>query len=188
VDNPDFTAEHKDKRYKAKVLNFSLNYGASAFSLRHTLGGISEKEAQKFIDTYYGVFNQLSTYFNKQFRLAKARGYILMDKVTMRRYWFTMDNDEKLKKLAKNYPIQGTSGSITKYASVLMRKWIIDNHLDNEVFITNIIHDEINVESEHPMSKLTATALEKCMSDAGKLWCTIVPLKASAVVSDHWMH
>lgn len=187
-DNPDFKPEHKDKRYKAKILNFSLNYGASAYSLKHSLGGISETEAQKFIDMYYGIFTDLQNYFRKELLKVRQRGYILMDEITNRKFWIINTSDEQLSRLNKNYPIQGTSGSITKYACVLYRKWILDNHLEDKVFITNIIHDEINVECDEEVAQLAATNLELAMKKAGSVWCTIVPLSAKAVISDYWTH
>lgn len=84
--------------------------------------------------------------------------------------------------------IQGEAGGITKLAPILFRRWILENNLQDVVFITNIVHDEINVESHDDYTKIVADNLEKYMQKAGDKWCKIIPLKAVAVISDYWTH
>ena len=93
-----------------------------------------------------------------------------------------------LKKKALNFPIQGASGSMTKYAGVLFRRWILNNQLEKEVFLTNIIHDELNVECKKEHAEKVRVNLEKCMLQSAALWCKDIPMKATAVVSDYWGH
>ena len=84
--------------------------------------------------------------------------------------------------------IQGTSGDITKAAAISFRKWVYDNKLEEEVFITNIIHDEINCEASTLLSTRVADNLQKCMEDAAKTWCKDIELKADAQIKDYWTH
>jgi DNA polymerase I-like protein with 3'-5' exonuclease and polymerase domains len=84
--------------------------------------------------------------------------------------------------------IQGTSGSMTKYAGVLFRKWILYNKLEDFVFITNIIHDELNVECKKEYSQQVKENLEKAMLKAAEIWCKEVPMKATAVITNYWGH
>ena len=84
--------------------------------------------------------------------------------------------------------IQGESGSITKYASILFRRWLIENNLTNYVFITNLVHDEINVECKIEYIELVKTNLELAMKTSADMWCKIIPLQATAVESDYWGH
>jgi len=84
--------------------------------------------------------------------------------------------------------IQGRAGSITKFASILFRNWVLENNLQDVVYITNLVHDEINVEARDDYAELTAQHLEKSMVEAGLKWCQLVPLKADAIITDHWCH
>lgn len=203
-DNPEFTSDHNAQRSAAKAINFKLAYGGSAFTLKDDFK-VDEDTAQEFIDTYFDAFPGLRSFFAESKKIALKDGYIHIDKVVNRKFFFK-DIDKlpiykeekdwknffslkgKYERASVNYRIQGTAGSITKLAGTLFRRWILDNKLENYVFITNIIHDEINVESTIFHSKLAAKALEKCMEDAGKPWCTVVPLSAGAVISTYWTH
>ena len=94
----------------------------------------------------------------------------------------------KFERACLNYIIQGAAGSITKLAGILFRKWLIKTGHINIVKLTNIIHDELNVESPIVLSKKVAPALEQTMKDAGYRWCKRVILNADAVITDHWTH
>lgn len=86
------------------------------------------------------------------------RGYIITDNITGRRFYFKdidimkqYQKDKewrnyyyykgKYERASQNYVIQGEAGSITKYAAILFRKWILNNNLQDSILITNIVHD-----------------------------------------------
>lgn len=203
-DNPAFKKEHKGKRQAAKAINFKLAYGGSAYTLKDDFK-VDEETAQDFIDTYFDAFPGLRKFFSRSKKKSLREGYIEIDPITKRKFFFSRVQELPQLKLEKewkeyfylkgkyerasvNYKIQGTAGSITKKAGVLFRKWIIENDLEDVVFITNIIHDEINIESYKKYSERAAKALEDCMEEAGKAWCTTVPLKAGAVITNYWTH
>lgn len=203
-DNPAFLPEHKSMRNAAKAINFKIAYGGSAYTLKDDFK-VDEDTAQKFIDTYFNAFPGLKAFFAKSKRKALKEGYILIDTVTYRKYFLKDVKDlkgyldikdwknyfylkGKYERASVNYKIQGTAGSITKMAGVLFYNWIRDNSLFGMVDITNIIHDEINVESKKEYSVKAAKALEKCMEEAGKPWCKTVPLKAGAKITNYWTH
>lgn len=202
--NPDFKPEHNAMRNAAKAINFKIAYGGSAYTLKDDFR-VDEDTAQKFIDTYFDAFPGLKAFFAKSKRTALKKGFILIDDITYRKYFLPevknlkkyLDEKDwtnyfyykgKYERASVNYKIQGTAGSITKQAGVLFYNWIKENNLFGKVDITNIIHDEINVESLKPYSQMAAKALEKCMEDAGKPWCRTVPLKASAKITNYWTH
>jgi DNA polymerase I-like protein with 3'-5' exonuclease and polymerase domains len=140
----------------------------------------------------FSSFPELKSYFNKVQRETKKQGYILIDPITGRKNWFHKPKGNKeqgsIDRAALNFPIQGRAGSITKFAGILFRRWILDNKLEDVISITNLVHDEINVEAREDYSELTATNLERCMVEAGKKWCKTVPLKADAVITNWWTH
>jgi len=188
MDLGDIKKNHSDKRQMAKAAGFAINYGGTGFTIAANLG-VSEEIGNFVYTSYFKAFPGLNNFFNKMKAQSKRQGYILIDPISGRKTWFKLDgNMHKVDKLAQNYPIQGEAGGITKYAVILMRNWILDACLEHDVFITNIVHDEINLEVKEEYAELAARALEDAMETAGEKWCKIVPLKADAVVTDYWTH
>lgn len=194
----EFKAQHKDKRQVAKAAGFALQYGGTGYTIAQNLG-ITVEEGEKVEKAYFRAFPELKKYYTAVKRLALARGHIRIDHITNRRYVHTyttwsgnpqdkMKEKNAVERKALNFPIQGTSGSITKQAAINFRKKLIENNWDEYVKITNIVHDEINLEVKSEYAERAARLLEQCMEDAGLLWCQLVPLKADAVITDHWSH
>lgn len=94
----------------------------------------------------------------------------------------------KLERRSQNYPIQGTAGSITKTAAVLIRREIIEKNLEDSFFLTNLVHDETNSEARIEIAHLAAEIVQKNMIKAGAYWCKKAALKAEAKIVDHWTH
>jgi DNA polymerase I len=187
----DIKTHHKDKRQIAKAAGFAINYGGNGYTIANNLG-ISQHIGDEVYSAYFRAFPGLKNYFNRVQKLARERGYILIDPITGRKYWFKYPRSNKAKgeidRAALNYPIQGEAGGITKLAPILFRRWILENELQDVVFITNLVHDEINVEVREDYAQLAAKNLEICMKKAADKWCTIVPLNADAVITNHWTH
>lgn len=84
--NPAFKEEHNEKRGNAKAINFKINYGGTAFTLKDDLGAELEV-AEMFIKTYFDAFPTLEESFKKSKKEAVEQGYVLIDKYSDRR-WF----------------------------------------------------------------------------------------------------
>ena len=84
--------------------------------------------------------------------------------------------------------IQGEAGSITKLAAIFFNKEIKTLGLSNDIYITNLIHDEINVETKIEHAQLASDILEKSMKKSADIWCKRVPLNAEAKIVDYWTH
>ena len=91
-------------------------------------------------------------------------------------------------RIAQNYPIQGTSSDITKYACILFFKEILKRDWWLEVKIVNLIHDEILVECPIHLVEEVKEVLVRSMEEAGKPFCPIVSLKADAIHGSFWVH
>lgn len=91
----------------------------------------------------------------------------------------------ELERRSQNYPIQGTSGSITKLAAILIRR---KTRGRDDFYMTNLVHDEINSEAILAYSRYFADIVEESMIEAGAYWCKLVPLKAKAAIVDYWKH
>jgi DNA polymerase I-like protein with 3'-5' exonuclease and polymerase domains len=64
----------------------------------------------------------------------------------------------------------------------------LENNLQDYVFITNLVHDEINLEVKEEYAELAARNLERCMKEAANKWCKTIQLTADAVVTNYWNH
>lgn len=100
--------------------------------------------------------------------------------------YFTLQGE--IKRMSQNYPIQGTSGSITKLAAIYLKRALIKANIYHLVKIVNLVHDEIVVESDKSVSNKVATILSESMEKAGHKFCQTVPLPAVAEISDYWTH
>jgi len=187
----EIKANHKDKRQIAKAAGFAINYGGTGYTIAENLG-IPESQGDEVYNSYFKAFPGLKNYFTKVQNEALKRGYILIDPITGRKNWFNKPLDHKdinkIKKNALNYPIQGEAGAITKLAPILFRKWILNNKLEDVVFITNLVHDEINIEVREDYAEKAARALEICMKKAADRWCKTIKLSADAVITKYWTH
>lgn len=195
---------YPDLRQIAKSVSFALAYGGNGYTIANNLG-ISLEEGEDIYNSYFDAFPGLKDFFDKTIKKSMNRGFIEIDSLTKRKFFFKDFKD--LKKLKKekdwsnyyrlrgkyeraclNYIIQGAAGSVTKLAGILFRNWILKNNYQDLVFITNMVHDEINVECKESLSKETANALVKCMIKAGSYWCKTVKLDAEYKISKYWTH
>jgi len=94
----------------------------------------------------------------------------------------------EIERKALDYPIQGTSAIITKVAAIYFFKYLKDEDLLFKVWISNLIHDEILVESPKDIAEEVAHHLQKRMIIAGDKFCPIIKLKVSLIISDTWHH
>jgi DNA polymerase-1 len=180
-----------DLRQIAKGAGFAINYGGTGYTISKNLG-VSAEKGDEVYNAYFKAFPGLKNYFKITQKTSLKRGYILIDPKTGRKYWFRKPENNKergaVERTALNYPIQGEAGGITKYAAVLYRQWILEEQLEDHVFVTNLVHDEVNVEADSKYAEFAAKALEDCMAKAGDLWCKDIKLKAEACITTYWTH
>jgi DNA polymerase-1 len=157
------TAEH---RRVAKVINFGIIYGLSAFGLAQQLG-ISQGEAQKFISAYFERYRGVKQYLDAQVEEVKRTGIsrtllgrarpipeIHSKQVNIRNFAI---------RTALNTPFQGTAADLIKLAMIE-----IDERLAHEGFRAQMIlqvHDELLFESPpeemDALRKLVKPAMEQ---------------------------
>lgn len=97
--------------------------------------------------------------------------------------------DGEIKRASMNFPIQGTSASITKYAAILYYRTLLQKNLLFKVYIPNIIHDEIILDCPKEIANEESIVLKQCMEDAGvRFNQTRVPLYAEPCITEFWKH
>lgn len=94
----------------------------------------------------------------------------------------------KLERNSMNYKIQGLAGSQTKMAGVLFRKHVLENNLQDKIFITLFVHDEALGEAITGYEEQGRTLIEKCMEDGAMTFCSKVKMKAEAITNTFWNH
>ena len=116
-------------RSKAKMINFGIVYGLSAYGLADRLD-IPQEEAAEFIERYQARFPKVTEFIEKTIEEATESGYVTTLLGRKRRIpelrsrkWPTRSLGERL---AVNTPIQGTSADIIKIAMVNARRALVD--------------------------------------------------------------
>ena len=101
----------REQRSTAKMVNFGIPYGISAFGLAQRLGNVSRTEAQAIIDSYFKQFPGIPDYMNQMKESAKTKGYV--ETITGRRRYLRDINSSNAtirasaERNAINMPIQG---------------------------------------------------------------------------------
>lgn len=138
-----------------------------------------------FIDLDWFHKNQLDQEYWDEYSFQKAiKGPMLQELIERRTKYNKFSGALDRKSL--NYPIQGTSASITKLAGIFFYDWIIENNYQGIIRIPNVVHDEYVVECPRSMAEKTAAKLKECMESAGDYYCKIVPLKAEPEITQFW--
>ncbi len=110
-----------EMRRTAKMVNFGIIYGISAFGLSQRLG-IPRTEAAKIIESYFAQFPGVKNYLDRTVLEAKRKGYV--ETLTGRRRYLRDINSANAtvrggaERIAMNMPIQGSSADMIKLAMV----------------------------------------------------------------------
>ncbi|GAC1532318.1 MAG: hypothetical protein NVS2B6_20400 [Thermoleophilaceae bacterium] len=135
-------------RSKAKMINFGIVYGLSAYGLADRLD-IPQDEAADFIERYLARFPKVQEYITTTVERATEEGYVTTLFGRKRRIpelrsrkWQTRSLGERL---AVNTPIQGSSADIIKVAMVRCRHSLAEAGLATRLVLQ--IHDELLFEA-----------------------------------------
>ncbi len=140
----DVTSEQR--RY-AKVINFGLIYGMSAFGLAKQLG-IERGAAQSYIGRYFERYPGVKNYMESTRVQAKEQGYV--ETVFGRRLWLPEINSSNAMKrqgaerAAINAPMQGTAADLIKLAMIAVQRWLETENLKTRLIMQ--VHDELVLE------------------------------------------
>ena len=175
--------ESEQRRY-AKVINFGLIYGMSAFGLAANLG-IERSAAASYIDRYFARFSGVKRYMDETRMAAKARGYV--ETVFGRRLWLPEINSPNgprragAERAAINAPMQGTAADLIKLAMIAVQEWIERDGLATRMIMQ--VHDELVLEVPEAELELVRTRLPELMAGVAKL---DVPLLAEVGIGENW--
>ncbi|MHC5230094.1 DNA polymerase I [Enterococcus sp. LJL99] len=140
-------------RRQAKAVNFGIVYGISDYGLSQNLG-ITRKQAQQYIDTYFEKYPGVKKYMEDIVRDAKDKGFV--ETLYNRRRYLPDINSRNFnlrsfaERTAINTPIQGSAADILKIAMIQMAKRLKETNMQATMLLQ--VHDELVFEA--PNSEL----------------------------------
>jgi len=173
-----------EQRRYAKVINFGLIYGMSAFGLAGNLG-IEREAARSYIDRYFMRYPGVAKYMEHTRALAKRQGYV--ETVFGRRLWLPEINSPNgprrgaAERAAINAPMQGTAADLIKLAMIAVARWIASEALGTRLVMQ--VHDELVLEVPDSEVALVKERVPALMAGVAQLR---VPLVADVGVGDNW--
>ncbi|MFL9887375.1 DNA polymerase I [Paraburkholderia agricolaris] len=136
-----------DQRRVAKVINFGLIYGMSAFGLAANLG-ITRDAAKLYIDRYFARYPGVARYMDETRLSAKSKGYV--ETAFGRRLWLPEINGgngprrQAAERAAINAPMQGTAADLIKLSMIAVQNWIEESKVGTRMIMQ--VHDELILE------------------------------------------
>ena len=182
-------AVDSEQRRYAKVINFGLIYGMSAFGLAQNLN-IDRKAAANYIERYFARYPGVRQYMDNTRAIAKQQGYV--ETYFGRRLWVPEINSANVQRrngaerAAINAPMQGTAADLIKLAMIAVANWLATEKLNGEALKTKLImqvHDELVLEVPDNEVELVKKTLPVLMQNVAKL---SVPLLAEVGVGSNW--
>jgi DNA polymerase-1 len=179
---------NEQRRY-AKVINFGLIYGMSAFGLASNLG-ISREAAKQYIDRYFQRYPAVARYMDETRQSAKAKGYV--ETVFGRRLWLAEINSpngprrQGAERAAINAPMQGTAADLIKLAMLAVQAWLDHAQAGQSKLGSRLImqvHDELVLEVPVTELELVKTRVAELMAGVAQLR---VPLLAEVGCGPNW--
>ena len=179
---PD-TVSSEQRRY-AKVINFGLIYGMSAFGLAKALG-IDNTAAKNYIERYFLRFAGVKRYMDETRAQAKAQGYV--ETVFGRRLYLPEINSPNgprrggAERAAINAPMQGTAADLIKLSMVKVQQVLDAQHKGTRMIMQ--VHDELVFEVPEAEVDWVKQEIPRLMADVAQLK---VPLLAEVGVGSNW--
>ncbi|MCR4938750.1 MAG: DNA polymerase I [Treponemataceae bacterium] len=173
-----------DMRRTAKTINFGVIYGMSAFRLAASLG-ISRKQAQSFIDSYFEMYSGISRFVSDTVQAAAEKGFVQTILGRKRRI-LAINSSNRIEKagaerIAVNTPVQGSAADIVKMAMVAVYKKLKEQFPSARLLLQ--VHDELIAECDEAEAPSLAALMKETMENIVKLE---VPLRVSVEYGKSW--
>lgn len=157
----------REMRSKAKVANFGIIYGISAFGLAQRLH-INRTEAKQLIDQYFEKYPGVQLFMKKQIEIARENGYV--ETILNRRRYLPDINSRNAvvrgyaERNAINAPIQGSSADIIKIAMNKIYAEFKERSLKSKLLLQ--VHDELVFEITKDELEVVSNLVKQNMESA----------------------
>lgn len=174
-----------DMRGTGKTLNFALVYQQGAFATAQSLG-ISNKEAQAFIDKYFSRYPRVKEFLTQTIEEARRNGYVTT--LWGRKRYFQRLNDPNNmlrradERAACNAPIQGSAADLIKLAMIELDRKLRESKSKAKLILQ--VHDELVLEVPNDELEEVKKLVVDCMQMNQPLK---VPLKVDIHSGKNWM-
>jgi DNA polymerase I len=173
------------ERSKAKMVNYGIAYGLSAYGLADRLN-IEQDEAAQYIERYFERFPAVRRYIERTIEFAREKGYVETLFGRRRPIPELRSGRPQVRsqgeRLAVNMPIQGTSADIIKIAMVRAHGALAESDLETRLVLQ--IHDELLFEGPAEEMDSASELVEREMTEAFEL---DPPLAVDVGVGDDWL-
>jgi len=164
-----------EQRRYAKVINFGLIYGMSAFGLARELG-LERGAAQSFIDRYFARYPGVASFMEQTRQMARSRGYV--ETLFGRRMWATdirsgnSARRQGAERAAINAPMQGSAADLVKLAMIAVQRWLETERLRSKLVLQ--VHDELVLEVPDDELPTVRHELPQLMGQVARLSVALV--------------
>ena len=180
----ELAAVTSDQRRTAKVINFGLMYGMSAFGLARNLG-IERSAAQQHVERYFRRYPGVKRFMENTRAQARELGYV--ETVFGRRLYLPdiRSGNPQLRQYAErsaiNAPMQGTAADIIKRAMISVQEWCRREAAPARLVMQ--VHDELVLEVRADAVAQVSAAVREHMVNAASL---SVPLSVGVGTGANW--
>lgn len=181
VDPSQVTSAMRDK---AKMVNFGIPYGISAFGLQQRID-ISRGEASGLIHNYFEKYPGVRAYIDRTIEFARENGYVAT--ATGRRRYVRDINSRNqglrsaAERLAMNSPLQGTAADLLKLAMIKVHHALKSGGYQTKMLLT--VHDEIVFDLHKSEQATVVPLIVECMATALPLK---VPILVETGIGKNW--
>jgi DNA polymerase-1 len=189
VFGPDSTLSPHELRRRAKIVNYALLYGKTAFTLAKDIG-VTQQAAQAFIDAYFAGFPRVRAFIDRTLDDARATGVVktmfgrrrLVPEITSRNGQVRASAE----RMTVNMPVQGTAADILKLAMIALDAELGRRNAGAAAPVARMIltvHDELVLEARKEAAAEIAEVVRTTMSGAASL---AVPLDVDVGIGENW--
>ena len=176
----------REQRSGAKMVNFGIVYGITAFGLARRLG-IGEREAAEIINGYKRRFAGITTFLQECVEHARSHGFV-ETMLRRRRPIPEIDSGTPARRalaerLSINSVVQGSAADLIKLAMVRIHRRLKDEAKWSETRMLLQIHDELVFECPKEQAQEVRAMVVTEMESAMQL---CVPLKVDAHIGVNW--
>ncbi len=169
-------------RRRAKIINYALLYGKTAFTLARDIG-VTPALAQAFIDAYFAGYPAVKGFLDNVIEEARESGEVRTLYGRRRLVPELRSRNGQVRAAAEratvNMPIQGTAADILKRAMITL-----SGELPDTVTMILTVHDELVLEAPQGEAEAAAALVRDTMSNAADLR---VPLTVDVGIGEDWM-
>ncbi len=175
----------REQRAQAKIINFGIIYGISAFGLARRIEGLTPKSAQELINSYNKRFPSIQQFLQKCVMDAQSQGFV--ETILGRRrplpdiHSAVLSVRNMSERMAINSVVQGSAADLIKQAMVNIHRRLIKEKRPSKMLLQ--VHDELVFETPKSSADAEAEMIREEMTGAMKL---SVPLKVEVGMGPNW--